>query len=110
MKGERLGEFEELTLLAVLALGDEAYGVAVQQHLEHEAAREVTLGPVYAALDRLERKGYLRSTMGEPTAERGGKRKRLFAVTKSGMATLRSMRQVRESMWKAIESPARGRS
>ena len=110
MKGDRLGEFEELTLLAVLALGDAAYGVAVQQHLEREAAREVSLGPVYAALERLERKGYLRSTMGDPTPERGGKRKRLFAVTKSGMATLRNMRQVRESMWKAVESPARGRT
>ena len=102
MKGDRLGEFEELTLLAVLALGAHAYGVTVQQYLEQAASREVSLGAVYAALDRLERKGFVRSSLGDVTRERGGKRKRLFEVTRQGLATVRSMRQVRESIWKSI--------
>ena len=108
MKGDRLGEFEELTLLAVLALGAHAYGVTVQQYLEQSASREVSLG-ADAALDRLERKGFVRSSLGDVTRERGGKRKRLFEVTRQGLATVRSMRQVRESIWKSIGA-ARSRS
>ena len=72
MKGERLGEFEELTLLAVLALGERAYGVPVQELIEQEAGREVTLGAVYAALERMECKGLLRSSLSDAIAERGG--------------------------------------
>ena len=102
MKGDRLGEFEELTLLAVLALGAHAYGVTVQQYLEQAAAREVSLGAVYAALDRLERKGFVRSSLGDITPERGGKRKRLFEVTRQGLTTVRGMRQIREAIWKTI--------
>lgn len=109
MKGDALGEFEELTLLAVLALGDDAYGVAVQQHLEREARREMTLGPVYAALDRLERKGFVRSTLGDVTPERGGKRKRLFAVTRTGRAAVTRSRAIRDALWHAIETPEKSR-
>ena len=109
MKGDSLGEFEELTLLAVLALGDQAYGVAVQQHLEREAKREVTLGPVYAALDRLERKGLVRSSLGDVTRERGGKRKRLFEATRAGRAAVAHSRAIRNAMWKAIDAPERSR-
>ena len=61
MKGDHLGELEELTLLAVLALGEGAYGVAIQRYLEEQAGREMTLGTVYSALERLERTGYVRS-------------------------------------------------
>jgi DNA-binding PadR family transcriptional regulator len=110
VKGDRLGEFEELSLLTVCALGDAAYGVAVQQHLEELAARPVTMGAVYSALERLERKGLLRSALGEPTRERGGKRKRLYQVTKSGHDVLRDVRRVRETLWRAIEQPKRGRA
>ena len=109
MKGERLGEFEELTLLTVMALGQGAYGVAVQQYLEDVMGREVSLGAVYAVLDRLERKGLVRSTFGEVTRERGGKRKRLFEATPAGRAAARDARAVRESIWKAIV-PTRTRS
>ena len=110
MKGDSLGAFEEMTLLAVLALGDAAYGVAVQQHLEREAGHDVTLGPVYAALDRLERKGLVRSALGDTTPERGGKRKRLFEVTRAGAAAVRRSRAIRDALWSAIDAPGRSRS
>jgi DNA-binding PadR family transcriptional regulator len=110
VKGDRLGEFEELTLLTVCALGDTAYGVTVQQRLEELTARPVGMGPVYAALDRLERKGLVRSELGEPTRERGGKRKRHYQITRSGHALLHEVRRVRETLWRAIEQPKRSRA
>jgi PadR family transcriptional regulator PadR len=104
MKGDRLGEFEELTLLAVKAIDTQAYGVPVQQFVEKATGRNVAMGAVYAALERLERKGYLRSAMSEPSPERGGKSKRLYDVTPAGMQTLREIKRVRERMWRAIEA------
>lgn len=103
MKGDHLGEFEELTLLAVRAIGEGAYAVPVQRYLESATNRTVTMGAVYAALDRLERKGLVQSAMGEPTRERGGKAKRLFSVTREGLDTVRYLRRVRERIWRAIE-------
>ena len=98
-----MGEFEELTLLAVRALAPPVYAVPVQRVLERSTSRSVVMGAVYAALDRLEAKGFLASTMGPPTAERGGKRKRLFAVTPSGMRAVRDLRATRDRLWRAIE-------
>jgi PadR family transcriptional regulator PadR len=103
MKGDRIGEFEELVLLAVRALEPPIYGVPVQQFVERTARRDVTMGAVYAALERLEVKGLVRSSFGEATAERGGKRKRLFALTPQGRSTLEDLRRVRERIWRAIE-------
>jgi len=103
MKGDRLGEFEELLLLAVRATGDESYGVPVQEYLERTTGRNISMGAVYGALDRLEHKGFVRSVMGEATAERGGKSKRLFSVTPEGMKVLREVRRVRDRIWRAIE-------
>lgn len=103
MKGDRLGEFEELLLLAIYALGDDTYGVPVQQHVERTTRRNVSMGAVYAALDRLERKGYVRSLTGEATAVRGGKRKRHFSITAEGRQVLRDVRAVREQLWRTIE-------
>lgn len=103
MKGDRLGEFEEFTLLAVCALKDPVYGVPVQRFVEEATRRRVSMGAVYAALSRLEDKGFVRSAMGEPTARRGGKPKRLFTVTPSGLRTARELRRVRERIWSAIE-------
>ena len=103
MKGDRIGEFEELTLLAVKAIEPPVYGVPVQQFVEQQAGRDVSMGAVYAALERLERKGYLRSAMSEPSPERGGKSKRLYSVTPEGMQTLREIRRVRDRIWRAIE-------
>ena len=110
MKGDRLGEFEELTLLAVLAAGDDAFGVAVQELIEREAAREVSLGAVYAALDRMERKGYVRSALtGEPVGP-GGKRRRVFTATSAGVRVVQEARRGREALWKAAPRAVRGKS
>jgi len=100
MKGERLGEFEELVLLCVRQLGDEAHGSNVQTLLAQEAGREVTLGAIYAALDRAQRKGLADSWLGDPTPERGGRAKRHYAVTQDGEAALRESRLIRERLWK----------
>ena len=110
MKGDRLGEFEELTLLAVLALGEGAYGIAVQEVIEREAHREVTLGAVYAALERMERKRLLRSALDESANQRGGKRRRLFSVTPSGLRTLGDTRRAREALWNAVPKTIRSRT
>jgi DNA-binding PadR family transcriptional regulator len=102
MKGDKLGEFEEFTLLAVRALGDGTYAVPVQQYVEDATGRRVSMGAIYAALTRLEDKGFVRSTMGEPTAQRGGKPKRHYRVTPEGLKTARELHRVRERIWKEI--------
>ena len=107
MKGEHLGEFEEFTLLAVRALGDSTYAVPVQQYVEKVTARPVSLGSIYAALARLEEKGFLRSTMSEAVAQRGGKAKRIYTVTARGLRTARDLHRVRERMWNAIAEGGR---
>jgi DNA-binding PadR family transcriptional regulator len=104
MKGDHLGEFEELTLLAACALRDNAYGVSVQKYVERVTGRPVTMGAVYASLDRLERKGLVRSALGDVSPERGGKRKRLFTVTANGTRTLSEVRRVRNEIWQTIEA------
>lgn len=103
MRRDRVGEFEELTLLAILAIGGPICAVPVQQLMEERAARSVSIGAVCAAFGRLESKGFLRSTFGEATPQRGGKRKRLYEVTQAGIRQLRELSQVREQIWKTIE-------
>lgn len=105
MKGERLGELEEVLLLCVRQLGDEAHAPAIQELLAESAGREITLGAIYAALDRSQRKGMADSRMGEPTAERGGRAKRHWSVTQEGEEALRHAREVRTRLW-AGEGPA----
>lgn len=86
MAGDYLGEFEHLVLLALLRLGDEAYGVTVRQEIAHRTKRDVSVGAIYATLARLETKGFVRSWVGTPTAARGGRAKRHFRVTAKGTA------------------------
>jgi DNA-binding PadR family transcriptional regulator len=107
MKGEHLGEFEEFTLLAVRALGDNTYAVPIQQYVEKATGRAISIGAVYAALGRLEEKGFLRSTMSEAVAQRGGKAKRVYTVTPSGLRTARDLHRVRERIWNAIAEGGR---
>lgn len=102
MRGNHLGEFEELVLLAVASLQGEAYGNAIQQVLAEEAQRQVKLSTVHVALQRLEEKGLLRSAFGEATPERGGRRKRYFEVTAAGIASLKATQAIREHMWNLI--------
>ena len=101
MKGAHLGEFEELVVLTVHGLEGDAYGVSIQQRLEAETTRRVTLGAVYAALDRLEAKGLLRSQVAAGTAVRGGRSRRLFRVTAEGLRTLEALRHIRERLYRA---------
>jgi PadR family transcriptional regulator PadR len=85
----RLGAFEHLLLLAILRLGDGTYGVPIRDELEARTGRLVSPGAIYTALDRLERRGLVRSQLGEPTPARGGKRKRCYRLTAKGGAALR---------------------
>ncbi len=85
-----LGEFEQLVLLGVLHGGDQAYGVPVWREIGSRTGREVSLAAVYKTLDRLEGKGLVRSHVGEPTAERGGRAKRVYRTTPAGLRALQT--------------------
>jgi PadR family transcriptional regulator, regulatory protein PadR len=97
-----LGEFELMILLAVIHLGDEAYGVPISRELEHHRGRNVSVGSVYAALERMEAKGLVTSTLGDPTPERGGKAKRYFTVTKAGLRQVHETRRVLSKLWRTL--------
>jgi PadR family transcriptional regulator PadR len=84
----RLGTFEQLLLLALVRLGQDTYGVPIRAEIESRTGRVVSPGAIYTALDRLERRGLVRSALGEPNAERGGKRKRLYRLTTTGAAAI----------------------
>ncbi|MDA8021212.1 MAG: PadR family transcriptional regulator [Thermoanaerobaculia bacterium] len=105
---ERLGEFEELILLCVGGLGESAYAARIQQRLEEDVGRSAALGAIYAALDRLERKTFVRSWLGSPTAERGGRRKRFYAVTSGGVDALEQLRTARTLLWRRFEAELAG--
>jgi PadR family transcriptional regulator PadR len=105
MKRTYLGEFEEIVLLAVAAMEKQAYGVVLMNEIIEQTGREVRLNQVHSALQRLEEKGMVNSRMGEPTAERGGRRKRLYTVTAFGQRTLHEIQQVRVTFWSKILNP-----
>ena len=98
MKGDYLGTFEELVVRAVAALGDDAYGASLQRVLERETRRVVSLGAVHTVLERLEVKGFLASTESAPTGERGGRRRRVFALTPNGRTAIREADRVRRRL------------
>lgn len=102
MKRTFLGELEEVVLLTVAVLGEEAYAVTVAQELDHKAGRAVGFSTVHTTLQRLEEKGFLSSEMGGATAERGGRRKRFFRVTAFGRKALRESKEAREALWNAM--------
>lgn len=97
-----LGELELMLLLAVIHLGDEAYGVPISRELEKHRGKDVAIGSVYAALERLEVKGLVSSMLGDPTPERGGKAKRFFRITKEGLRQVRETRRVLTRLWQTI--------
>ncbi|MGD2047409.1 MAG: PadR family transcriptional regulator [Gemmatimonadota bacterium] len=103
------GEFELLTLLAVARLGDDAYGVTVRETLERRTSRAVTLGAVYKTLGRLESKGLVEVAVAPPTAERGGRRKKMYTLTEEGLAavrtTLSDLRQLAQGLEPDLELP-----
>jgi len=99
---EYLGNFEMMVLLSLLRLGEGAYGVPVTNEIEKQSGRSVAVGSVYAALERLERKGLITSRWGAPTAERGGRAKKHFSVTASGLKELRQAQKTLINLWKGL--------
>ena len=102
MKGTHIGELEELVLLTAGSLYDEAYGVAVMDELKEKTGRDMNISAIHAVLRRLEEKGLLKSRMGGSTSERGGRRKRLFTLTKAGKSVLDETISVRSSLYARI--------
>ena len=102
MRRSDLGEFEEVVLLSVAVHSPEAYSVVIAEELEQQTGKNVTTGAVHAALQRLENKGMVTSQMGEATAERGGRRKRIFKVTLAGSRVLHEVKEVRDNLWSRV--------
>jgi DNA-binding PadR family transcriptional regulator len=96
---EFLSRVEELILLAILQLGDDAYGVAIRERVQTVLGRHISVGAVYVPLDRLVNQGLLAATLGEATPARGGKRKRFYRLTAQGIETLAATRRLHEAMW-----------
>ncbi|WP_425391202.1 PadR family transcriptional regulator [Ekhidna sp.] len=98
MKGY-IGEFEELVLLTIANLAKDAYGVAILNDISERANRKLSIGALHSTLTRLEEKGYISSYLGEPTKERGGRRKRYFELTDSAKMELSNMKALRDQLW-----------
>ncbi len=98
-----LGEFEQMVLLSIVQLGDEAYGVKIREEIEARTGRDVARGALYTTLDRIETKGLVTSVTGDSTAERGGRPRRYFAVSPAGMEALRASRKALLNLWTGIE-------
>ena len=96
------GEFELIVMLALLRLGENAYGVPIARAIEEATRREVAIGSVYAALERLEQKGLVASRLGEPTPERGGRAKRYFRVTGAGLRQVRATQKALVALWQGL--------
>ena len=97
-----LGEFEEVVMLTVGVLYNEAYGVSIKKEIEDRLDRKVSVGALQSALKRLEQKGYLSSKEGEPNAKRGGRPKRYFTITASGKRAIEDTREMRNQLYDAI--------
>jgi DNA-binding PadR family transcriptional regulator len=99
-----LGEFEQIVLLAILRLGEDAYAIPIREEIEARTGRDVARGALYTALERLQAKGCLRSSMSEPLPERGGRSRRYYTVTSPGRAALRASREALLALWNGVES------
>lgn len=102
MAKEYIGEFEEVVLTLVAALQEDAYGAVITEEIETTLNREVNLSAVHVTLYRLEDKGYIKSSMGGETKERGGRRKRIYTITNAGMAILQAMKNTRLQLWNMV--------
>ena len=107
MATDHLGEFEQIVLLSVLRLGDEAYGVPIRREIEVRAKRKVTIGALYATLDRLEAKGYLSSWFADPTPRRGGRSKKYFKLLPAGEQALVRYKAMLDRMWFGVRLEGR---
>jgi len=101
-----IGEFEEVVMLTVAILYNDAYGISIKEEIENRLERKVSVGAMRTALNRLEKKGFLNSEFGEATAVRGGKRKRYFKVTPLGKKALEQVMETRKQLWESIPSMA----
>jgi PadR family transcriptional regulator, regulatory protein PadR len=108
-KRRYLGDFELIVMLALMRLGRDAYGVPISHEIEQQSGREVALGSVYAALERLEGKGLVSSDLGRPTPERGGRAKRYFRITSNGVREVREARKALIKLWRGLPELAGGR-
>jgi len=106
MKGTNLGEFEELVLLTIGVLQEEAYGIAIKIDIKKRTGRNPSIGALHSALSRLEKKGFLLSNMEGATKDRRGRRKRFFSLTNFGVKTLREIYELRKEMMTSIPNPA----
>ncbi len=102
MKGSYLGEFQEIVMLSILALGAEAYGMQIQKEIAEKSGRSISRGALHSALTRLEDKGFLSSRFGEATKVRGGKSKKYYEVTEQGRSALEEAENIRQTFHKAI--------
>ena len=102
VKAHYLGEFELLVMLTVMRHGEDAYGVPISREIGQRTGRDVAFGTVYATLERLQKKGLVRSDLGDPTPERGGRAKRYFRVTSPGLRTVRETKQSLIRMWQGL--------
>lgn len=102
MKKEYLGELEELVLLMILILKEDAYGLAIRKTLKEKAERSITIGAVHGTVNRLENKGFIKSELGGATEIRGGRRKRIFSITAYGMKVLHRSQEVKVNIWNQI--------
>jgi PadR family transcriptional regulator, regulatory protein PadR len=98
-----LGEFEHIVLLAILRLGDEAYAIPIRGEIEERTGRAVARGALYTALERLETKRFVRSRMSDPLPERGGRSRRYFTVTATGLSAMRTSRRGLLRLWQGLE-------
>lgn len=105
-----LTDFELMILLAILRVEDEAYGVRIAREIEETAGRSVQLAAIYAALDRMESRGLVGSSLGEPTPERGGRAKRLFRVTPKGLTQAKDTQQALTALWSNLPQLRGGRA
>ena len=104
MKGTNLGEFEELLLLIVLILQEEAYMLRIKDEVKNQVNRSISMGALHTTLSRLEKKEFLKSEMGGATQERGGRRKRIYELTADGKAALNEVKELRANLWNQVPS------
>lgn len=102
-KGNYLGEFEQVVLLATARLGEDAYGMSIRREIEEKTSRKVSIGAIYATLERLQGKALLESRMGEVTPRRGGRPKKFFRLSSAGREALLSARRSMDRLWDGLE-------
>lgn len=102
MKGTHLGEFQEIVLLTILVLDDDAYGVTIKREINQRVKRSISRGALHTALTRLEEKGFISSKQGEANPERGGRPKRYYTVSNRGIEALQEAKELRDQLWSQI--------